>query len=91
VCLVVNLAKGAVPGGSPGHRFPAPGGWIDLPGRAPQASLPAKHALVCLYFYIISILILYQLDLRYCKRVLVPSIPSICCNIIRAQKIWHAR
>ena len=60
-------------------------------GERPQASVPTKDALVCLYFCIISILILYQLDLRYCKRVLVPSIPSICCNIIRAQKIWHAR
>jgi hypothetical protein len=59
-------------------------------GECPQASV-TKDALVCLYFCIISILILYRLDLRYCKRVLVPSIPSICCNIIRTQKIWYAR
>lgn len=90
VCLVVNLAEGAWP-----RRLPRPAissTWrLDRPAWASAQASPTKDALVCLYFCIISILILYQFDLRYCKWVLVPSIPSICCDIIRAQKIWHAR
>jgi hypothetical protein len=34
---------------------------------------------------------LYLLDLRYCQRFILSSIPSACYNIVWAQKVWHGR